>query len=184
MAGARTGAGGEAVAAGKQGKIAACVGGAMRRRAVLAMLLALPGAVLASQAGPVAKLAIATGTGTLELAVELARTPAERSRGLMFRQSLPERHGMLFDFHEEAPVAFWMKNTPLPLDLLFAGADGTIRHIHPRAEPFSESLIPSGGPVRWVLEIGGGEAARLGIAVGDRLLDPPDAAQGENRHGG
>ncbi|MDX6750481.1 DUF192 domain-containing protein [Geminicoccaceae bacterium 1502E] len=146
--------------------------GKLRRRCLLAALLLVPAAGLA-RASETVPLVVRTASGPLELVVELALTPAERSRGLMFRESLPERHGMLFDFADEAPVVFWMKNTPLSLDLLFIDGQGVIRHIHERAEPFSERHIPSGGPARWVLEIEGGEAARLGIAIGDWMQPPP-----------
>lgn len=150
----------------------------MRRRTILGGLglLTLAAGGLgagAAAAGETVQVAIETRSGMVALEVELARTPGERARGLMFRESLAEREGMLFDFLEEAPVVFWMKNTPLPLDMVFIGADGIVRNIHPYAVPMSLDHIPSGGPVRWVLEIEGGETSRLGIARGDRLVLPP-----------
>jgi uncharacterized membrane protein (UPF0127 family) len=104
--------------------------------------------------------------------VELADTDEARERGLMFRSEVPAGTGMLFDFQDVEPVAFWMKNTEVPLDMLFIGADGQIRHIHANARPFDETPIPSVVPVQAVLEIAGGEAARLGIHVGDRVRHP------------
>ena len=102
-------------------------------------------------------------------AVELATNDAERERGLMFRKALPEGHGMLFDFDREQPVSFWMHNTYIPLDMIFIRADGRILRIAENAEPLSDRLIPSGGPVRAVLEVIGGTARKLGIAPGDRV---------------
>ncbi|BCX16982.1 MAG: hypothetical protein KatS3mg117_0664 [Geminicoccaceae bacterium] len=117
-------------------------------------------------------LEIVTRIGTVSFTIELAITPDELARGLMFRASLPERHGMLFDFGREQEVAFWMRNTLIPLDMLFIGADGVVRHLHENATPLSEEAIPSRYPVRAVLEIAGGSARRLGIAVGDRVRHP------------
>jgi hypothetical protein len=79
---------------------------------------------------------------------------------------------MLFDFQDEQHVAFWMRNTLIPLDMIFIGADGVVRRVHARAVPHDETTIPSGVPVRAVLEIAGGEAARLGIRPGDRVRHP------------
>ncbi|MGW9230606.1 DUF192 domain-containing protein [Pseudorhizobium sp. NPDC055634] len=102
--------------------------------------------------------------------VELALTTEQRSQGLMHRESMPQDHGMLFDFGETRPVSMWMRNTPLPLDMLFIQRDGTISHIHRKAVPFSEAIIDSRGPVNYVLELNGGRAAALGIDVGDRVM--------------
>ena len=124
------------------------------------------------------RLALAGGQGTLEIvsrtgvhafSVELATNDAERERGLMFRKELPEGHGMLFDFKEERPVAFWMHNTYIPLDMIFIRANGTILRIAENTEPMSDRLVPSGGPVRAVLEVIAGTAEKLGIAPGDRV---------------
>lgn len=115
-------------------------------------------------------LAVLTRTGRVDFTVELALTPEQKARGLMFRKSLPERHGMLFDFGEEQEVGFWMRNTLIPLDMLFIGRDGVVRHLYENAVPLSEEVIPSRYPVRAVLEIAGGSSRRLGIAIGDRVL--------------
>jgi len=116
-------------------------------------------------------LAIVTRAGDVRrFAVELARTPRQLSRGLMFRDAMAPGHGMLFDFGRERPVAMWMRNTPIPLDMLFIDALGRIRGIAADAVPFSEAVILSPGPVRAVLELNAGTVRRLGIATGDRVL--------------
>jgi uncharacterized protein len=90
----------------------------------------------------------------------------------MFRKELPEGRGMLFDFDREQPVSFWMHNTYIPLDMIFIRADGRILRIAENTEPLSDRLVPSGGPVRAVLEVMGGTAKRLGIEAGDRVESP------------
>lgn len=117
-------------------------------------------------------LVIVTGGREIKFDVELALNDAERSRGLMFREKLGPYDGMLFDFHREAPVSFWMKNTLIPLDMIFIAADGTIRSIHANAVPHSTETIPSQFPVRGVLEINGGSAKLLGIKPGDKVKHP------------
>ncbi|UYN97658.1 MAG: DUF192 domain-containing protein [Enhydrobacter sp.] len=114
-------------------------------------------------------LTIVTGGREIKFDVELALTEAERQRGLMFRKRLGPYEGMLFDFHREAPVSFWMKNTLIPLDMIFIAADGTVRHVHANATPLSTDSIPSLFPVRGVLEINGGSAKLLGIKPGDKV---------------
>jgi len=105
-------------------------------------------------------------------AVEMASTPVEQAKGLMDRRELPEGQGMLFDFHHEQLTSFWMKNTYIPLDMIFIRGDGRILRIAENTVPLSEALIPSGGPVRAVLEVSGGTAKKLGIAPGDRVAHP------------
>ena len=90
----------------------------------------------------------------------------------MFRQRLPEDRGMLFDFGEPRPVSMWMKNTYIPLDMIFIRADGTIRRIAANTEPLSERTVPSSGAVRYVLEVIGGTAKKLGIEPGDKVSGP------------
>ena len=118
------------------------------------------------------RLVLHTDGGDVTVNVEIADNDEARSRGLMFRQSLDEDKGMLFDFHEERPVSFWMRNTFIPLDMIFIAADGTIRKIHANARPYDETPVPSDGPVRFVLEIGGGRAAVLGLKAGDTISHP------------
>ncbi|MDB5649660.1 MAG: uncharacterized protein JWL62_1180 [Hyphomicrobiales bacterium] len=114
-------------------------------------------------------LDIVSANGTHRLFVEVMRDDAQRARGLMFRRFLPADRGMLFDFKREEPVSMWMKNTYLPLDMLFIDHTGKVISIAENTEPMSERIIPSGGPVLAVLEVNAGTAERLGIKAGDRL---------------
>jgi len=114
-------------------------------------------------------LVIATKARNIKFEVELATTDAQRERGLMYRKQLGAYEGMLFDFFEEQPVTFWMKNTEIPLDMVFIASDGTIRTIVANAVPMSTDTIPSKAPVRAVLEINGGTARLLGIQPGDKV---------------
>ena len=133
-----------------------------------ALAAALAGQAPAQAAGR-ATVEIVTKTGVHPFAVELATNDAERSRGLMFRKELPEGQGMLFDFEREQPVSFWMHNTYISLDMIFIRGDGRILSIAENTEPLSDRLVPSGGPVRAVLEVIAGTAVKLGIAPGDRV---------------
>jgi uncharacterized membrane protein (UPF0127 family) len=137
------------------------------RACALALLLAA--AACASDA-PRAVIRTAGGPRTLRL--EIVDTPAARSRGLMYRRELPDGTGMLFVFDEESDHAFWMKNTFIPLDMVFIARGGRIVSIHERATPRSLEPIRSAGPALAVLELAGGTVARQGIAVGD-LVDGP-----------
>ncbi|GAU84809.1 DUF192 domain-containing protein [Bosea sp. BIWAKO-01] len=140
------------------------------------LLLALtPVMAFAQQAAP------ATGLETLAIVgsgqrhvfqVEVMRTPDQRARGLMHRNYMPPDRGMLFDFGRVEPVAMWMQNTFIPLDMLFIRADGTVVRIAAQTEPLSTRTIPSGEPVLSVLEINGGIAAKLGIKPGDKVEHP------------
>jgi uncharacterized membrane protein (UPF0127 family) len=121
-------------------------------------------------------LTIESGNGTLTFEVELAVTPEQRGHGLMFRESLEADQGMLFDFGRSAPATMWMRNTFIPLDMLFIEADGRIARIAADTEPLSDAVIGSGGPVRAVLELPAGTSAELGIAVGDQVVHPIFAA--------
>ena len=118
------------------------------------------------------KLVIVTADGPKTFQVEVMRTMEERARGLMFRRYLPRDRGMLFDFAVEAPVAMWMKDTFIPLDMLFIRKDGTISQIADNTEPHSTRTIPSNEPVYSVLEINGGTASALGIKAGDKVVHP------------
>ena len=128
-------------------------------------------AVPAREAGQ-QTLEVATKTGVHVFAVEIVDNDADRAKGLMYRKELPEGRGMLFDFHREQEVSFWMQNTYIPLDMVFIRGDGRILRIAENTEPLSTRLIPSGGPVRAVLEVIGGTARKLGIAPGDRVASP------------
>lgn len=104
--------------------------------------------------------------GTHLFTVEVAADEASRSQGLMHREHLAEGTGMLFLFEQSREVAFWMRNTLIPLDMIFIAEDGRVMKVHANAIPHDETAIASGAPVRAVLEIGGGRAAQLGIAPG------------------
>lgn len=117
-------------------------------------------------------LTIATADGPVGFLVEMARTPREQSRGLMFREQVPPGTGMLFVHDEPRPVSMWMRNTPTSLDMLFIDETGTIESIAAGTTPFSEAVISSRGPVAGVLEILAGEAERLGIEEGDQVRHP------------
>ena len=117
-------------------------------------------------------LEIASKTGVHVFAVEIADTEAQRAKGLMFRKELPDGQGMLFDFQREQEVSFWMKNTYIPLDMIFIRGDGRILRIAENTTPLSTRIIPSGGPVRAVLEVIGGTARKFGIAPGDQVAYP------------
>ena len=112
------------------------------------------------------------GGDRFPFAVELAVTPEEEARGLMFRPSMAQDHGMLFIFPDADRRIFWMKNTLIPLDIIFIGKDKRIVNIAANATPLSESLIASTGPALRVLELNGGTAAKLGIRPGDTVSDP------------
>ena len=117
-------------------------------------------------------------SGPVRYRVELADTPDSRARGLMFRTELAADSGMLFLFDPPRPVAFWMRNTPLPLDLIFIDIAGVVRNVTRDAVPYSESLMPSGGVVRAVLEVNAGQARANGLVEGVAVRHPafgPDA---------
>jgi uncharacterized membrane protein (UPF0127 family) len=127
-------------------------------------------ALPAGAAAGVEQLVIVTGKGRTTLEVEVAETDAERSKGLMFRGSMPQNHGMLFDFGAPRPVAMWMKNTKIPLDMVFADAQGRVIAIREHTVPFSTETIEVDDPVKAVLEVNAGTAKRLGLKVGNRLV--------------
>ena len=142
----------------------------MRALALVAVLaIAASASPAAAESGALEPLTIETGAGAHAIEVEVARTAAERSVGLMHRTALAPDRGMFFDFGATRQVTMWMKNTLIPLDMFFADEDGRIVTIAERTTPLSERLIRSGQSVRFVLEMIGGSADRLGVAVGDRL---------------
>jgi len=117
-------------------------------------------------------LTIAGASGSHEFQVELATDNAQREQGLMYRQSMAPDAGMLFIYDRSQPVAMWMENTYIPLDMLFIAADGHIVNIRQRAVPHSRENIASTGPVKAVLELNGGTVSRLDIKVGDKVTGP------------
>ena len=118
------------------------------------------------------RLSIRGDFGEVQFRVSVADEPEERAQGLMFVESMPRFDGMLFVFDEPAAVQFWMKNTLIPLDMIFAHEDGTIARIHAEAVPGDLTPIPGGDDVKVVLEINGGLSAVLGLSEGDVLQHP------------
>lgn len=147
---------------------------AVCRLLALCILALLPFSAMAQQqpAANLESLTIVSEGKRHAFQVEVMRTPEQRARGLMHRQFMPADRGMLFDFERTEPVAMWMQNTFISLDMLFIRADGTIARIAERAEPLSTRTIPSGEPVLSVLEINGGISRELGIKPGDRIEHP------------
>lgn len=131
---------------------------------------AQPPEALAAAAEVLEPLTVVTAQGSTAFQVEIADTDAERSRGLMFRASMPDDRGMLFDFASPRPLSFWMKNTWIPLDIIFIGANGRVLNIARNTTPYSESPIPSDGPALAVLELRGGRGAEIGLEPGDRIV--------------
>ena len=123
----------------------------------------------AARAASIQPLEIVTKTGVHVFSVEMATTEEEKTTGLMYRKELPEGKGMLFDFTPEQEVSMWMKNTYISLDMIFIAANGRIERIAENTEPLSDRLIPSGAPIRAVLEVTAGTARKFGIAAGDRV---------------
>ena len=124
------------------------------------------------------KVTVKGDFGQASFTVEVADDHAERAQGLMFVENMPTLAGMLFVYERPQRVSFWMKNTLIPLDMLFVAPDGEVLRIHENAVPGDLTPIPGGDGVQMVLEINGGLASRLGIAVGDVLQHPsfgPDA---------
>jgi uncharacterized membrane protein (UPF0127 family) len=114
-------------------------------------------------------LTIRSGSAVHRFTVEVARTPAEQETGLMNRQSLASDRGMIFPYDPPQPAAFWMRNTLIPLDMIFVRADGSIVRIAANTVPLSLEPVPSGEPVAAVLEIAGGRSAELGLRAGDTV---------------
>jgi uncharacterized protein len=121
---------------------------------------------------PRSELTIVSGTGRHRFKIEVAETPEQMMRGLMFRRSLPPDAGMLFDYKQPTVATMWMRNTLIPLDMLFVDAQGRITNIQQRAVPQSDDIIAAAAPVRAVIELNGGTAERLGIAPGDQVVHP------------
>lgn len=141
--------------------------------AVALLLLAAPATAQEAQHLKPHAFEIVTATGRHPVELEVAATPEARARGLMFRGPLGHGKGMLFDFGETRDgVAFWMRNTPEPLDMAFVAGDGTVVNVHKGAKPFDETPIPAGSPVRYVVELQSGEADLLSLAPGSALSPP------------
>lgn len=151
-----------------------------RAAAALATALLLAGAAAAAAACRSDLVELRGPGGAARFTVEVADTPEAQARGLMFRESLPRGAGMLFVYETPRRASFWMKNTHIPLDMIFADAAGRVTRVHAEARPRDETPIDGGPGVKLVLEINGGLAARIGIAPGWEMrhpaLDPAAAA--------
>lgn len=144
----------------------------VRITVLIAGFLAVPAALLRADPalappGPTEPLEIVTASGVHRFAVEVMRTDKERELGLMYRHSLAPDHGMLFAFASVQPVMMWMKNTYIPLDMIFMDKTGHVASIVANAAPMSEQILTSGGPVYAVLEVNAGTAAKIDLKIGD-----------------
>jgi uncharacterized membrane protein (UPF0127 family) len=143
-------------------------------RFLFLILLALPTVACADPSPPPhplprSSLVIDTTNGPVKFTVEMANDNQSQEYGLMFRKSLAPKAGMLFDFHTSVMTSFWMKNTLIPLDMIFITINGTISSVAPDAVPMTTTSISSVEPIRAVLEIGGGRAAQFGIYPGEKV---------------
>ncbi len=147
----------------------------MRMIQVLTLLLSCAMLLLSvndslARSEPIPTLTITSQSGEAHSFItEIATTPKQQAKGLMFRESMPKNHGMLFINSTPIEMVMWMKNTLIPLDMLFIGSDSTITHIHRNAEPHSLTHIKSHGKAAAVLEINGGLAKALNINIGDTV---------------
>lgn len=141
---------------------------------IAALLLFGPSLPEAARAGALEKQALTfvTSAGNHTITVEVADSDQERSTGLMFRRSLGDNEGMIFLYPHEQEITMWMRNTYIPLDMIFVRKTGVIHRIEKDTEPFSERIIPSNGEVLAVIEMKGGSAARLGLKSGDKVDYP------------
>jgi uncharacterized membrane protein (UPF0127 family) len=146
--------------------------GCLATLAGCALLLPMP---RASFAAATATLVLKTDTGPHSFNIEVATTEEERMMGLMYRKSLAADSGMLFLYDTPQPIFMWMKNTYIPLDMVFIGADRRVHRVERRTEPFSTTLIPSDGDVQGVLEVNAGTADAIGLKAGDQVIYPDDA---------
>jgi len=142
--------------------------------ALIAIVAAAPSLVRAqgTEKFKTGKLTIVSAGKRNDFTVELALTDRQQQQGLMFRRTMAPDAGMLFDYITPTRITMWMKNTFIPLDMIFIGADGKVADIAERAVPRSEAIIPSKVPARAVLELNGGTAQRLSIKVGDPVESP------------
>ena len=117
-------------------------------------------------------LKLVTSQGVREISIELTESPQEKATGLMFRTSLSDNAGMLFYYDTPQEITMWMRNTYIPLDMVFIRADGRVHRIEPWTVPLSEEIVASRGDVTACLELAGGAAERLGLKIGDRIEYP------------
>ena len=149
-------------------------GAPLRLFAICFSVLLLAGAVTEPSAATLetGKLSILSGGKRHVFKIEIARTPKQQERGLMFRRKMPADEGMLFVYPYSSIIRMWMKNTFIPLDMIFIGKGGKILEIAQRAVPHSTEVISSRKPAVGVLEVNGGTVSRLGIKRGDRVVHP------------
>lgn len=148
------------------------VGERGRFHAVIGFVLLFAATVFPAHGADLQPLEIVTKSGVKMFAVEFAKTDEQKATGLMHRKELADGRGMLFDFSPGQEVSMWMKNTFIPLDMIFIRADGRILRIAENTEPQSTRIISSGGLAKGVLEVIGGTARKYGIAPGDRVAHP------------
>jgi uncharacterized membrane protein (UPF0127 family) len=117
-------------------------------------------------------IVLKTETGEHPYTIELAITGSQRAKGLMFRRTLPKTHGMLFLYDPPQEIGMWMRNTYIPLDMVFIDAEGRVHRIETHTEPFSTTILRSGGAVAAVLELNAGEAEKIGLRPGDEVVHP------------
>ena len=146
----------------------------LMRAAFACLLLCLPNLVWAACSQD--RVDLRGSWGQASFAVEVADDPDERSQGLMYRESMAKSASMLFVYQRPQQVAFWMRNTLIPLDLIFADETGTVIRVHENAIPLDETALPGGDSVQFVLEINGGMASIFGINPGTELRHPEIAA--------
>ena len=143
------------------------------RRSLLTLAFALAAAFAPpARAADLEKLEFVTAGGVHAFKVEVMRTRDEQAKGLMFRRFMPDDRGMLFAFNRDEPAAMWMKNTYIPLDMVFIARNGQVTSIAADTEPLSERTIPSNGPAWGVVELNAGAAARMGLKPGDLARHP------------
>ncbi|WP_245409401.1 DUF192 domain-containing protein [Methyloceanibacter sp. wino2] len=138
----------------------------------LAAVLVLAALAPATAEEDTVPLVLKTDSGDHTYSVEVADSPGEKARGLMFRRSLPQDHGMIFLYDPPQAASMWMQNTYIPLDMIFITEQGTVLRIEANTEPFSKTVIDSGGIAEAVLELNAGEAARIGLKPGDQVVFP------------
>ena len=138
--------------------------------AVTAFLVVAPFQALALETFPVSTLTIKGEGATHQFTVEVAKSPGQQAQGLMYRRKMAADAGMVFIYPSAKPISMWMKNTLIPLDMVFIGASGGVTHIVERTTPMSQTIISSGGPAKAVLELNGGTANRLKLKTGDRVV--------------
>ncbi len=149
---------------------------ALPRAAVACLVLGLMmafsvGGAAARAEAALQRLEFVTESGPHVFQIELADSPEERAKGLMYRRAMPQDHGMLFDFHTETPIMMWMKNTYIPLDMIFVSRKGLVTRIASDTTPMSEAVI-DGGEAYAVIELNAGVARKIGLKPGDAVRHP------------